>query len=177
LSPWKLLLSVLLAFGLGLWIFAPIIFQPPSQVGQALLGEEVPEGEIFSGPEKKVEVAQLVQGPKNIFSFWAEWCAPCVNELPRIQQSSESLKNAGINLVLINVDQGIPAKIFGNIQAWMVSKKLSFKTFYDFNSDYLDQLDLPSLPVHLGVSQERKVLWVEEGEIEWDLAGIEKRLN
>ena len=144
-------------------------------VGAEWRGKKIPEGLLYSDIKNSSKLSSLLKPGKNIFSFWATWCAPCVHELPMIEQNLESLINAGINVHLINLDQGLPEKVVPEVGAWIISKKLTLQTLYDFHSKYMDELGLSSLPAHLGVEADGTISWVAEGEIDWDLANIQER--
>lgn len=46
----------------------------------------------------------LISSPKlTIVDFWAEWCGPCRNQLPILEEYAK--KNQDIQVVKINVDQ------------------------------------------------------------------------
>ena len=44
-------------------------------------------------------------GRARIVNLWATWCAPCLNELKEWSQHAEQLRNAGLDVVQINVDE------------------------------------------------------------------------
>lgn len=47
---------------------------------------------------------ELISSPKlTIVDFWAEWCGPCRNQLPILEEYAK--KNQDIQVVKINVDQ------------------------------------------------------------------------
>ena len=39
-----------------------------------------------------------------LISFWATWCAPCLEELKHVQEMINTEKDLGLNVVTINVD-------------------------------------------------------------------------
>lgn len=96
-----------------------------------LLGQEV----------KKVKMTDLEAYIKNsdhplVVSFWATWCAPCVEEIPWLQEAVEKHKKDGVELVLVSLDFAsyYPAKI----SAFIKEKKFK-ATFYwldETNADY-----------------------------------------
>jgi thiol-disulfide isomerase/thioredoxin len=175
LKFWKLALAIVLSLGLGLALFGPYLFMEKRDVGAEWRGKKIPEGLLYRDVKNPVKTASLLMPGKNVFSFWATWCAPCVHELPLIEQNLEKLKSAGINVHLINLDQGLAEKVVPEVSAWIISKKLTLPTLYDFHSKYMDELRLSSLPTHLGVEADGTIAWVEEGEIAWDLADIQER--
>ncbi len=52
--------------------------------------------------------AQLVQanhGKVLLVSFWATWCEPCREELPRLAELARRLKHGGLDVVTISTDE------------------------------------------------------------------------
>ena len=39
-----------------------------------------------------------------IINFWATWCHPCVEEIPRLEKNVDSFKNYGAKLILVSLD-------------------------------------------------------------------------
>lgn len=39
-----------------------------------------------------------------VVNFWATWCAPCVKELPHLQQLYEQYKDQKVHLILVSLD-------------------------------------------------------------------------
>jgi thiol-disulfide isomerase/thioredoxin len=39
-----------------------------------------------------------------IINFWATWCAPCVKELPYIEQIAKEYSNKKVRVILVNLD-------------------------------------------------------------------------
>jgi peroxiredoxin len=39
-----------------------------------------------------------------ILNFWATWCAPCVQEMPSLEQLQNKFKNRGVEVVGVSVD-------------------------------------------------------------------------
>ncbi|MCR9269565.1 MAG: TlpA family protein disulfide reductase [Hyphomonadaceae bacterium] len=39
-----------------------------------------------------------------VLNFWATWCAPCIHELPDMNNASEPLDDIGVSLIALNVD-------------------------------------------------------------------------
>lgn len=172
----KLVLSFFLALLLGLWIFGPILFNTPTDNGKKWLGLNLPEGSIFESPEKEKPFKDLVSTPQNVLSFWADWCGPCVYEMPQINKNYMALKAAGITVNMVNVNSGIPDRIYPEMKAWLISQKLNMlSTLFDFNSMYLEKFQMQSLPMHVGYDSSGKIIWITEGMIDWEVESIKQR--
>jgi tetratricopeptide (TPR) repeat protein len=51
------------------------------------------------------------RGQKVLLNFWATWCAPCRAELADFQQLFDELRNAGVRLIAISVDEPPAEKV------------------------------------------------------------------
>jgi thiol-disulfide isomerase/thioredoxin len=75
-----------------------------------ILGVFLVVGIAGSGQElKKVKIGEVEEYIKKsdhpvLVSFWATWCAPCVEEIPWLQEAVEKYKNDSVELVLVSLD-------------------------------------------------------------------------
>ena len=58
---------------------------------------------------KKLKIGEVEEYIKKsdhpiVVSFWATWCAPCVEEIPWLQESVENHKKDSVELVLVSLD-------------------------------------------------------------------------
>lgn len=58
---------------------------------------------------KKVKITDVEEYVKNskhpvVVSFWATWCAPCVEEIPWLQEAVEKNQKDSVELVLVSLD-------------------------------------------------------------------------
>ena len=175
-SHFKLAGTLFLFALLFLWMFGPILFSSRPDPTKDWIGKQIPEGKVFIEPEKQIPISQVLSANKNILSFWADWCAPCVHELPQVNKNYAELKNNGILVTLINVNSGVPYKIYPEMKAWLISQKLTnLVSLFDFNGIYMDSFQIPSLPLHVATDAQGKILWMVEGMIDWDLKSLEER--
>lgn len=71
-----------------------------------------------------------------IISFWATWCAPCLEEMPYLQEAAKKYADKGVSLVLISLDseKAFPAKINEFIRKKGI--KASIFWLNETNADY-----------------------------------------
>lgn len=79
---------------------------PASGAAQAFWGRRFPG---LDGAE--LDVARW-RGRPLLVNFWATWCAPCVKELPEINQFYNEAKGQGWQVLGLAVDQVEPVKAF-----------------------------------------------------------------
>lgn len=63
----------------------------------------------FSQSIRKLKIDELVSYIDSsdhplVISFWATWCAPCVEEIPWLQAGVEKYKNEKVELLLVSLD-------------------------------------------------------------------------
>ncbi len=63
----------------------------------------LPEIEYQNRAAENVQLAN--DGRAKLINLWATWCQPCVEELSEWSSHADELKNAGIDVVTINVDE------------------------------------------------------------------------
>jgi cytochrome c biogenesis protein CcmG/thiol:disulfide interchange protein DsbE len=54
--------------------------------------------------ERAVTLSQL-RGKVVVLNFWATWCAPCVDEVPSLVQLQQRMKNQGVVVLAVSVDE------------------------------------------------------------------------
>lgn len=90
---------------------------------------------------KKIKITELEAYIKNsdhplVVSFWASWCAPCVEEIPWLQDGVAQFAEQKVELILVSLD--FPKDYPTKLEAFV--KKRNFKaTVYwldETNADY-----------------------------------------
>jgi len=65
---------------------------------------EAPGGFLVDGDGRPVPLAQRL-GPVTLVHFWATWCAPCITEIPALQELAKDFQDEPrFDLVMIAVD-------------------------------------------------------------------------
>lgn len=96
---------------------------------------------VFSQQVKKVQITDVETYIKNadhplVVSFWATWCAPCVEEIPWLQSAVEKFADKKVELVLVSLDfpKDYPAKV----ESFVKQRKFKATFFWlnETNADY-----------------------------------------
>jgi cytochrome c biogenesis protein CcmG, thiol:disulfide interchange protein DsbE len=84
--------------GAGIWLWV----SPPSS-GPVKIGEKAP-GFIVPALDKGTLGLRDYQGKVVVLNFWATWCPPCVDETPSLEAFAQRLKDRGVVVLGVSVD-------------------------------------------------------------------------
>ncbi len=82
-------------------------------MGHALRAETVREpAATFTGMDGTTHTLAELRGHPAVVNFWATWCGPCREEMPRLQKLAGIYETKGVVFIAISIDDaGTQAKI------------------------------------------------------------------
>ncbi len=109
---------------------------------QELVGEPAPP---IAGPaldEKPFSLEEL-RGRVVLLDFWATWCRPCVQAIPKIQKLAEKFADKPVTIVGVNQDaKGMDAKV----KKFVADQKLTFRQFLDADGKLGRKFKVAAIP-------------------------------
>lgn len=95
-----------------------------------------------------------------IFSFWATWCAPCIQELEAISGVYEDWKSqVNIELIAVSTDDSRTQK---RVKPLVNGKGWEYKVLLDSNQDLKRKLSIANIP-YLIVVKNGKIVFIQNG--------------
>ena len=79
-------------------------------------------------------------GKAKVINVWATWCAPCIGEMPVLNEVAKKYEAQGVTFVAVSVDENGPTDVDG-----LLARKKDFKI--DFRKAYATFDDLAPLDV------------------------------
>ena len=139
-----------------------------SEIDATNAGELMPALNVKDSEGRELNLGALQGGPV-LLNLWATWCAPCVKEMPLLDQLAGDYEGR-LRVVTVSQDMGDPAKVsaffeqggFAHLEPWLDPQaELGFA---------LGDTVLPTTVLYNASGQE---VWRVRGDFDW--AGEEAR--
>jgi thiol-disulfide isomerase/thioredoxin len=119
-----------------------------------------------------------LQGQIVVLSFWATWCAPCREELPRLSRLSEEFSGKKVHFVALSIDD---AKDRAKIEPYLTKQEIHLDVWVGGSADLLGRFGMGDIvPGTLILDEQGQVITRIMGEakdqdvrgpLEWLLNG------
>lgn len=97
-----------------------------------------------------------------IFSFWATWCTPCINELEEINDLQEDWKKSlNLEIVAVSTDDSRTQK---RVKPLVNGKGWTYNVLLDVNQDFKRALSIVNIPYTI-VVKNGKIVHVQNGYV------------
>jgi thiol-disulfide isomerase/thioredoxin len=93
----------------------------------------------FKALDGQTRKLSALHGQILVVNFWATWCGPCQEELPRLSQLAESYADKPVRFVLISIDE---AKDRAKIPAVLARLRVPLESWDDADTDTMDRFGL-----------------------------------
>lgn len=153
-----------LAAGTGVWLAGSLALALTAPVGQRLPALEL--AALDSGAPVRLD--ERFSGRPVVVNLWATWCAPCVREMPVLQQAQQ--REAGMHFVFVN--QGEPPD---RVQPWLAGRGLVLQNvLLDRRGQASAAFDAAGLPTTLFYDARGRLVARRVGEL--SAATLEQQL-
>ncbi len=123
----------------------------------------------LSGPNVRL---QELRGKVVLINFWATWCGPCQQEMPKLNALYEKYHAAGFVLLGVNVDEDVK-------HASEVATRLGLKfpVLLDTEKAISTLYDLSTMPSTVIVDRDGKVRYLHRGYLSGVEAEYDKQIR
>jgi len=127
---------------------------PPMQMG----------GYAFQDGEGKTVSLADFKGRPILLNIWAKWCAPCLAEMPKLNQLQAESAPGTLAVVTVAVDEPDPAKIVN----FLANRRWdALKPYLDPKNVFAKALEIKSIPVSLLIDKNGFALIRVDAPVDW----------
>jgi peroxiredoxin len=95
-----------------------------------------------------------------VFSFWATWCAPCINELEAIHKKYAAWKESiNVEIIAVSIDDSKTQK---RVKPFLKGKGWTYNVLLDSNQELKRALSIVNVPYKI-VVKNNKIVYVSNG--------------
>lgn len=118
----------------------------------------------FVDEDGKSRSLEEFEGKTVILHFWATWCVPCRDEMPRLDDLKKVLKREAIEIVPLSIDyKGMDTVI----QFYNQNNLVNLKPYLDVKHKMFDELKVASVPVTFVINSDGKLVSRAQGYVDW----------
>ncbi len=152
----------LVAMGVALLLMACDHDAPPPAL-KVQLGATFPLLHLEDLQGKAVDTSEL-RGKPWVLNVWATWCPPCRKELPSLQRMQALLKDDGVVVLGMAVDDDAH-----RVREYLIDRAIQFMSYRDPQMRVANEvLGVRMYPATFIVDRNGVLSLIVEGEREWD---------
>jgi peroxiredoxin len=149
-------------------LFACMVSVAPVQAQQA------PDFSLRNLDNQEVTLSEL-KGSVVLVNFWATWCGPCQVEMPHLQRLYDELKDEGLVVLAISVDE---ARTASRVKPHIKSKGFTFPVLLDTSTEVVSQYNpQKTLPYSVLVDRNGVIQWRHNGYSPGDEAKLGAKIR
>ena len=144
---------------------------PVAEAGPAKGIDRSHKGDIapsvkFKNPDGSEFDLSKFKGKPVLVNLWASWCAPCIKELPTLQQLEQGQTGEGaLGIIAVSQDQAPQ----GSVDAFLGERDIGrFAAYHDPEMALSSALGVQILPTTILYDAQGRELWRYVGDLDWN---------
>lgn len=106
------------------------------------------------------------EGHWTLLSFWAHWCAPCLEEMPALNQLTQQWQGPEFEVITVNVDD-IHSDDYEAAKTFLSEQNIALPTLFDKSGELKKAFGVSDLPQHFLINPEKQIVWQARGAYKW----------
>lgn len=171
-------LAIILLIGLAIYSLsrmqaAPWTSSLPDPTIEAKTPRDLPQFEHDEGSRHLS--SQQFAGNWTLLSFWSITCAPCLIEMPSLNQLNQSWAGPELQIMTINVDEAKTENLEA-AKAFLSESGIELTTYFDSKNQLANAFGVTEYPKHFLVGPDGKIIWEASGAFRWTEAQTRDQL-
>lgn len=135
------------------------VLNTKAQEWKVKLGEQTPQFEVKGKNEQKI-TSESLKGKVVLLNFFATWCPPCRQELPRLQKEIwDDLKaNKDLAVFVLGREEG-----WDKLDPFMANHKYTFPIYPDLKREVFSLFAEQSIPRNVVLDRNGKIIYQSIG--------------
>lgn len=100
-----------------------------------------------------------------LINFWSFTCAPCLVELPALNQLALGWQGPEFSIVTVNLDEGDAVE---QAKRFLLDNEITLTTVYDTDKSLKAAFNVDAYPYHVLVDPSGHVVWSDLGAVRWN---------
>jgi len=143
---------------------APAAAQEANGIDRTRKGTPAPAVR-FNDPDGGEFDLSKFKGTPVLVNLWASWCAPCIKELPTLEQLERAQAAEG-KLGVIAVSQDMAPQ--GSVEAFLAERDIGrFAAYHDEQMKLTDALKIQVMPTTILYDAQGHEVWRYVGDLDW----------
>jgi thiol-disulfide isomerase/thioredoxin len=105
----------------------------------------------------KVSPSQY-KGEVVMINFWATWCVPCRQEMPKLEALYQRYNKLGFKLLAVNVENNPDG-----VKKWLAETPVSFPVLFDTKSEVSKLYKVETMPTTVIVAKDGTMRYLHHG--------------
>lgn len=137
------------------------------------VGDQVPSFHVVNKAGEKISVEEL-EGKVVLINFFATWCPPCRQELPRLQKELwDAYKDRNdFYIMVLAREEG-----WDKLEPFMATNKYSFPVFPDLKREVFSLFAEQSIPRNVLINKDGKIVYQSIGYEEKEFSDLVKLIG
>lgn len=114
---------------------------------------ETPEGKL-------AQYSNLKGSELTVIDFWATWCKPCVNSIPKLVELSSNYAPEQVAFLAISIDS---PRNLSKIRPFANSIGITYPVLLDKNQELMQELNVTVIPTLILVNERDEIILFHEG--------------
>lgn len=140
---------------LALLLLGPAVCVPAG----ALLNQPAPDFALRSWDGANMRLSEHY-GEVVLINFWATWCGPCRQEMPKLDEIYGKYRRAGLVLFSVNLDE---ANNLDAAREMATTLRVSYPVLFDARKEVSRAYQASTMPLTVLIDREGVVRYVSEG--------------
>ena len=156
---------------IALYISIFLLLASTAYAAAKLLGNDAPDFTLRGHQEENIKLSEYY-GKVVMLNFWATWCGPCRQEIPKLTEIKNLHNEYDFELLGINIDED-------QDKARQLAKKLNvnYPILFDEEKGVAKSYQVDAMPMTVLIGRDGKVRYIHRGYKEEYLAQYQQQIQ